>query len=421
MPTSYPTTALQPGQSGAAVKQLQEWLIQNGYAIPAGATGYYGDQTKTAVAKLQADKGVDTAGYPGYWGPRTTSALAKTASSPAPANNQAEIQRVQAELAKKQEELRLAQENEAKQKEINRIQAEVKAKQDALNKATAAGYGPGGANEGKDIPGNIITPATPGKDTTNFNEPVTGVKFKESGAYKNLSPELQQLVDLGFNVFLKGGENEATAFSEALTRAQALADPYAKSQLALFKAELGTAIAKTKSDFNSRKEILDKTRTELAQDLKDNKEFLSLEQQADMARALKGYDEDLLTIADQAAEKGITFATGARSRALAEERRAGQYQDVIQSDQRKFNFQIKELEMKAARGDSAAQKELDKLNADKGFKLQEIGQNAQRVLGTAGAKEAGIENFTPVEGVLGDIEQQRRKSIIDIASTAIPK
>lgn len=37
------------GQSGAAVSTLQQCLIDAGYAIPAGPTGYYGSQTQTAV------------------------------------------------------------------------------------------------------------------------------------------------------------------------------------------------------------------------------------------------------------------------------------------------------------------------------------------------------------------------------------
>ena len=69
--SGYPTTNLTPGMSGDQVKQLQQFLINNGYDIPAGATGYYGEQTKAAVSKFQTDKGVDVAGNPGYWGPRT--------------------------------------------------------------------------------------------------------------------------------------------------------------------------------------------------------------------------------------------------------------------------------------------------------------------------------------------------------------
>jgi hypothetical protein len=50
--------ALKPvsyGQRGAAVKNAQACLIEAGYNIPAGATGYYGAQTKNAVKKFYAD------------------------------------------------------------------------------------------------------------------------------------------------------------------------------------------------------------------------------------------------------------------------------------------------------------------------------------------------------------------------------
>ena len=85
----YPTTNLQPKQSGPEVKQLQEWLISQGYSIPAGATGYYGDQTKAAVTQLQQSLGVDPAGYPGYWGPRTLQKLQtqQTLQTTTPTNN----------------------------------------------------------------------------------------------------------------------------------------------------------------------------------------------------------------------------------------------------------------------------------------------------------------------------------------------
>lgn len=69
------SSALAPGASGSNVTALQNWLISQGYSIPAGATGYYGDQTSAAVAKFQADHGVNTAGGgQGVFGPQTQSA-----------------------------------------------------------------------------------------------------------------------------------------------------------------------------------------------------------------------------------------------------------------------------------------------------------------------------------------------------------
>lgn len=44
------------GQSSIAIKNLQSCLVAQGYVIPAGATGYYGVQTKVAVQKFYADK-----------------------------------------------------------------------------------------------------------------------------------------------------------------------------------------------------------------------------------------------------------------------------------------------------------------------------------------------------------------------------
>jgi hypothetical protein len=78
---TYPTTSLQPGMTSDAVKQLQQYLISKGYSIPAGATGYYGDQTKAAVTQLQKDLGVDPGNYPGYYGPLTLGALSKSTQS----------------------------------------------------------------------------------------------------------------------------------------------------------------------------------------------------------------------------------------------------------------------------------------------------------------------------------------------------
>ena len=45
------------GARNEAIRSMQDRLIGAGYGIPAGATGYYGDQTKAAVAAFQRDQG----------------------------------------------------------------------------------------------------------------------------------------------------------------------------------------------------------------------------------------------------------------------------------------------------------------------------------------------------------------------------
>lgn len=358
----YPTQSLKPGDNGDTVKKLQDYLVSKGYMTQTDVnTGYgiYGPKTTTAVTKLQQDLKVDNSSGPGYFGTKTLQALSSQSSS-------------------------------------------------------------GGSSDGGGTSGPAGTGGTGGTSATvDYTAPVTGVEFKNSDAYKSLSPELQKLVDMGYSVYLKGGEAEAKIFSDSLTKATELADPYAKAQLGLFRATFLTQIAKTESDYSFAADALQKTRDQLAQDLKNNKDYLNLSQQADMATALRNYDNDLLTIGDQAAEKGITFATGARSRALAEDQRTAQYQDVIQSSNRDLNFKINELTLQAQRGDTQAKDKLDQLNANQGFDLASIGQNAEKILGSTGAADLGVPRYTPSGGNLGTVEQERRKSIIDLSSLSI--
>lgn len=55
------------GSTGADVTCLQQALIAGGFSIPAGATGYFGTQTKAAVASWQSSRNVAPA--VGYFGP----------------------------------------------------------------------------------------------------------------------------------------------------------------------------------------------------------------------------------------------------------------------------------------------------------------------------------------------------------------
>lgn len=66
------TTPLQFGSQGDQVKQLQEYLIAQGFQIPAGSTGYFGDQTKQALAAFQQAKGItQDKNELGFFGPKT--------------------------------------------------------------------------------------------------------------------------------------------------------------------------------------------------------------------------------------------------------------------------------------------------------------------------------------------------------------
>src|SRR3989338_6400549 len=74
------TGPLTIGATGPQVTCLQENLISMGFSIPAGATGYFGTQTRAAVAAWQASKNI----VPpvGYFGPISQTAWASAGTGP---------------------------------------------------------------------------------------------------------------------------------------------------------------------------------------------------------------------------------------------------------------------------------------------------------------------------------------------------
>ena len=77
---------LTPGMRSEEVKTLQNYLMQQGFQIPAGATGTYGPETTAAVAAFQEKNKIDAAGNPGFFGPRTKGFISgnQTVTAPAP-------------------------------------------------------------------------------------------------------------------------------------------------------------------------------------------------------------------------------------------------------------------------------------------------------------------------------------------------
>jgi len=81
---SAPITALQPGMNSPAVKQLQDWLVSQGFMTEAQVnTGYgtYGPQTTAAVKAWQTKNGVDNSSGPGYWGPKSIAVATKSSGA----------------------------------------------------------------------------------------------------------------------------------------------------------------------------------------------------------------------------------------------------------------------------------------------------------------------------------------------------
>gem|GEM_PF-5110906 len=55
------TSPITLGQTSPVIAQIQTFLIGKGYSLPAGATGYFGSQTKVAFGQYEKDRGLSAA------------------------------------------------------------------------------------------------------------------------------------------------------------------------------------------------------------------------------------------------------------------------------------------------------------------------------------------------------------------------
>lgn len=66
---------VQPGDENRSVEIVQDALIARGFSIPAGSTGYFGDQTEAAYAAFQRSLGYSGSGADGAPGPASLKVL----------------------------------------------------------------------------------------------------------------------------------------------------------------------------------------------------------------------------------------------------------------------------------------------------------------------------------------------------------
>lgn len=94
---------------GSEVSSLQSYLLEQGFSVPSGATGYFGEETIKALSAFQSTHNIDPA--VGFFGPATRSKIQRLCASIATAD-----------LAEKAEQQRLKERDE---------QRELQAKKDA--------------------------------------------------------------------------------------------------------------------------------------------------------------------------------------------------------------------------------------------------------------------------------------------------
>ncbi len=236
--------------------------------------------------------------------------------------------------------------------------------------------------------------------------------YKNNAAYLALSDADKQFIDIAYGSFAAENEQQMNLLMGAIDQAKKLADPFFKAQLSIAQASIVDKIAEVTNDFSFKEKQLKRIRDELFEDVALNAEQLTLEEQAQLAEIGRDFDQQILGARDKAADTGTTFNTGRASLEEAEALVTGRTAGIVESLNRRTTFQLKQLQMRAERGDTVAQEELEQMKFKRGLDLRSLTRTAESTLGTTEAQKVeGLDKTQLVGGMMGTIEEDRLQSI----------
>lgn len=111
-------------------------------------------------------------------------------------------------------------------------------------------------------------------------------EIKNDPSFKNLPIDQQEIVAYNYEIQAEDNKVKQQALADALEMATEQADPYWKNIIRIAQDEVLRAVEEVEGDYKSGVERRQRNIQELKQDLTANKEFLSLEQQAELGRIL---------------------------------------------------------------------------------------------------------------------------------------
>ena len=329
-PTPNITRNLEPGMSGADVKELQEWLKLLGF-FPKDqqTTNYYGDITKNAVAQWQQAIGLDPAGYPGYFGPKSRGAMDTTI----PVKSDLPVS-----FAPGTGMVSTVDPNSLGKEQGGGSSTE---SQNNNQGGSAGQQGTGGSQD--QGTGDTKTQNTPPAENKNQGG---SEEFKSSPYYIGLTDENKQVVDYFWDILSSQNTEKQEAFKSALDLASKQANPYWQEKAFILKDELSRAVATTKADADSLRSTYLNRKSQIEDDLKYNSSYLSAEEQAELSRAAKQYEVDAESLMEAVLQSG-TESSSIRSK--AESRLKGSYEDTVESSTRKYAKSQRDLTVDAQR------------------------------------------------------------------------
>jgi len=312
-------------------------------------------------------------------------------------------------------------------------------KEEVDAKARAAGINPVNLfYNGSDAPGVVpegaagetTTGTSPGEvldnndlstmDLSKLPEELTSQEW-----FKNL--ESDEAREMAAAIYMAGtatSDADKAQWLSALEQAKELVDPFFAQQIVIAQDEILRGFQNIETANKMRLELIDRNIKRIDEDLAAGTERLTVDQQAQMTRLKRGYENQLVDLQNQISDVGMAFGSKAGdllSRAAIEQK------DVQTSSARSFGRRMEDLNLQASRGKEDEEFQRRAAEEQRRQEVTGLARESEKLLGTAGFTEVTGKLDSTLQDVLGEagtlgidkgtLEQQRTSDIISTAGS----
>jgi len=237
--------------------------------------------------------------------------------------------------------------------------------------------------------------------------------------FDDLTPEQKAIVLFNWSAMTASSEEGKREAENALELAKQNTDPYYRSLIGYSQDELSRALTSTQADVGDQMAQMSARKKQIDQDLAFNRDQMSLEEQAEMSRLSREYDQNLRTLQTNAQEAGLVFSS---PREQAESELAMAKTDVAESTNRKYARQQRELQVAAERGleDIARDEQTTTRQAQE--QATSLARKAESYLGSENLpSELGGQAIPKLGGITGDLQNQRDLELMQMQQALVQR
>lgn len=232
--------------------------------------------------------------------------------------------------------------------------------------------------------------------------------FFSSEGYKALSPDQQAVAKSVFDSVASNDTDTAAQLSSALNKAKEFADPYFKAQISIALDTLvrGFTEADNKLQFDERS--LNQKLSDLREITSTSKDFLTLDQQADLKKLEQEYTTQLETVQNDLSAAG--FGDSSR-RTKTESLLSTTKGDLVESTNRAFAQNMNKLNTNLNIGERDTTQEIERLRSITANNKTELGRKVEGFVGSSNLPATA--GYNPLGNVTGSAEADYYKDVIN--------